>query len=207
MKAFKFRTVENLHFVIDIIFNKRLFCCKTEALNDIREADVRVGNDDGRELEIIEFGKKITRELMEHRVCALSKSFDNHLLWAHYAGGYTGVAIEVELEENEINYVKYDDNFIFISDLIDQGSAEEAARQILSRKYKAWSYEEEVRVITKSEYLKLTKPISRVIVGSKTNPALISALSLMCNHFGILLERMVVADWGIYTAGVQPGYL
>jgi hypothetical protein len=207
MKAFKFRTVENLHFVIDIIFKKRLFCCKTEVLNDIREADVRVGNDRGREIEIMEFGEKITKELREHRVCALCKSFNNHLLWAHYAGGYTGVAIEVELENDEVEHVTYDDDFIFLSDLIEHNSPSEAARKILSRKYKAWSYEEEIRVIIKSDFYPLAKPISRIIVGSRTNPALVSALFLMCNHFGIPLERMVVADWGIYTVGAQPGHL
>jgi hypothetical protein len=204
MKAFKYRTVENLHFVFDIIFNRRLYCCTTECLNDIREADVRVGNDRGRETEILEFGLAVTRELHELRVCSLSKSFKNHLLWAHYAGGYTGVAIEVELKDDEIAHVTYDDNFIFLSDLIQKNSAEEAAREVLSRKYKAWSHEEEVRLIVKSEFHRLDKPISRTIVGSRTSPALVSALYLICSHFGIVLERMVVADWGIYTVGAQP---
>ena len=97
MKAYKFRAVENLHFVIDILFNKRLYCCLAEVLNDIREADVRIGNDKGREIEIIKYGEEVGNQLKDIRVCALTKSFNSHLLWAHYAGGYTGVAIEVEL--------------------------------------------------------------------------------------------------------------
>jgi len=207
MRAYKFRTVENLHFVIDIIFNKRLFCCYSNQLNDIREADVRVGKDQGREVEIFEFGNEVTKRLRELRVCSLSKSFNNHLLWAHYAGGYTGVAIEVELEDRDVTDVSYDDNFIFLSDFIAKGSAEDAARQVLTKKYKAWSYEEEVRLITKTEFYPLAYPISRVIVGSRTNPALVSALHLMCSHFGITLDRMVIADWGIYTVGAQPLHL
>ena len=207
MKAFKFRTVENLHFVIDIIFNKRLYCCKTELLNDIREADVRVGNDRGREIKIIEFGKEVTKQIREYRVCALCKSFNNHLLWAHYAGGYTGVAIEVELEDRDVTDVIYDDNFIFLSDLVDRGSPDDAARQIFAKKYKAWSHEEEVRLITKTEFYPLIHPICRIIVGSRTNSALVSALHLMCSHFGIAVDRMVVADWGIYTVGAQPMHL
>lgn len=207
MKAYKFRTVDNLHFVIDIIFNKRLFCCKTELLNDIREADVRVGNDKGKEIEIIKFGKEVTNQIKDHRVCALSKTFNNHLLWAHYAGSYTGIAIEVELEDSEITNVTYDDDYIFLSDLIEKHSPEEAARRILSKKYKAWSYEEEVRIITKSEFHCLARPIGRIIVGSRTSSTLVSALYLICTHFGISLERMVVADWGIYTVGSQPMHL
>ena len=131
MKAFKYRTAENLHFVFDIIFNRRLYCCTTECLNDIREADVRVDNDRGRETEILEFGPAVTRQLRELRVCSLSKSFNNHLLWAHYAGGYTGMAMEVEPKDDAIVHVTYDDNFIFLSDLIEKDSVEEAAREVL----------------------------------------------------------------------------
>jgi hypothetical protein len=103
--------------------------------------------------------------------------------------------------------VTYGDNFIFLSDLINAGPPETAARQMLTRKYKDWKYEGEVRLITKSVFYSLTHPIVRVIVGSRTNPALVSALHLMCRHYGITLDRMVVADWGIYTVGVQPMHL
>ncbi len=34
--------------------------------------------------------------------------------------------------------------------------------------------------------------------------AMISALYLICSHYKIALERTVIADWGIYTVGVQP---
>jgi len=101
----------------------------------------------------------------------------------------------------------YGDAFIFLSRLIDSYSPESAARQVLARKYKDWSYEGEVRLITKSELYPLTHPISRVIVGSRTNPALVSALHLMCSHFGIPLERIVVADGGIYAMGARPMHL
>jgi len=207
MMAYKFRTVENLHFVIDIIFNKRLYCCPSKQLNDIREGDVRVGNDQGRETEIIEFGDEVTKQIREMRVCSLTKSFDNHLLWAHYAGGYTGVAIEVELDDRDVTEVTYNDNFIFLSDLIGNFSAADAAKQILTRKYNAWNYEGEIRLVTKTDFYPLSRPISRIIVGSRTNPALVSALYLICAHFEIKLDRMVIADWGIYTVGAQPAHL
>ena len=207
MKVYKFRAADNLHFVIDILFNKRVFCCPSDALNDIREGDVRVGNDTGREVEILDYGLEVGKQVKELRVCALTKSFNNHLLWAHYAGGYTGIAIELDISDSDITDVSYGDDFIFLSDVIDNGYPEAAAKQVLARKYKDWSYEEEVRLITKSAFYALDRPISRVIVGSRTSPALVSALSLMCSHFGIAVDRMVVADWGIYTVGAQPMHL
>jgi hypothetical protein len=207
MKAYKFRSVDNLHFVVDILFNKRLYCGRADQLNDIREGDIRVGNDRGRELEAIEYGIAVSRHLKDLRVCALTKSFENHLLWAHYANGYSGVAIEVELDDADVTEVSYSDDFIYFAQLMATVSPEAAARQALARKYKDWHYEGEVRLITTSEYYKLSRPISRVIVGSRTNPALVSALFLMCSHFGIVLDRMVVADWGLYTVGAQPMHL
>jgi hypothetical protein len=207
MKAYKFRSADNLHFVVDILFNKRLYCCRADQLNDIREGDLRVGNDGGRELQVIEYGDAVSTQLKELRVCALTTSFDNHLLWAHYADGWSGVAIEVEVDDADAVAVTYADDFIYLAQLMESLSPEAAARQALARKYKEWSYEGEVRLITKSEYYTLKRPISRVIVGSRTSPALVSALHVMCNHFGITLDRVVVADWGLYTVGAQPMHL
>lgn len=204
MKAYKFRTVENFNFVIDILINKRLYCSNAKSLNDIMEGDVRVGNDGGREVEILETGLEIERELNKYRVCALSKIFDNHLLWAYYAGGFTGLAIEVDLPDSDITEVTYDDEFIYLSELIDNHNKEMIVRKVLSKKYKIWRHEKEVRIITTSEFYNLSNPIQRVIVGSRMNQAMVSALHLICSHFKIALERTVIADWGIYTVGVQP---
>ena len=203
MKVYKFRTIENLHFIIDIIFNKRLYCCPSKQLNDIREADVRVGNDQGREAEIIDFGNEVSKQIRELRVCSLSKSFNNHLLWAHYSGGYTGIAVEVDLPDDDIVDITYDNDFIFLSNFIDEKTPEDVARHVLAKKYKDWSYEEEVRVITKTDFYELSRPISRIIVGSRVSSTLIRALQLICDHFSIELDRMVIADWGIYTVAQQ----
>lgn len=45
MRAFKFRAVENLHFVLDILIHERLYCAPMSVLNDIREGDLRMGQD------------------------------------------------------------------------------------------------------------------------------------------------------------------
>jgi hypothetical protein len=203
MKTYKFRAVDNLHFVVDILFNKRLYCGLANKLNDIREGDIRVGNDRGRELQVIEYGDMVTMHLKELRVCSLTKSFDNHLLWAHYANGYSGVAIELDIDDADVTEVTYSDDYVYLAQLMETLGPEAAACQALARKYKAWTHEGEVRLITKSEYYSLTRPIPRVIVGSRTNPALASALSLMCGHLGISIDRVVLSDRGLYTVGLQ----
>ncbi len=121
MKAYKFRSVEDLERVRDILINRRLYCGDVRNLNDIREADIRVGHDRGREAELFEFGFSVTRAISDYRVCSLSKTFNNYLLWAHYAGGSSGLAIEVALPSPDALDVTYDDDFIFLSDYVDAG--------------------------------------------------------------------------------------
>jgi hypothetical protein len=45
MKAYKFRSVDDLDRVMDILINRRRWCADVRSLNDIREADIRVGDD------------------------------------------------------------------------------------------------------------------------------------------------------------------
>jgi hypothetical protein len=204
MKAYKFRTVQNFDFVVDIIINKRLFCSDARSLNDIREGDIRAGSNPGREGDAFTFGLKIEDALRHYRVCSLSKIFDNHLLWAYYAGGFTGLAIEVDIPEGDATVVRYGDDYIFLSDYFEKDDVEGAVRAALSKKYSVWSHEEEVRVVTTKSFYELAEPIGRIIVGPRMSQSMISALYLICLHFGVQLERAVVADWGLYTVGAQP---
>ncbi len=165
-----------------------------------------MGRDRGREAELEEFALKVSKRVRELRVCALSSTIDNHLLWAHYAGGYSGLAIEVDVPEPDAAAVEYWDKSIFMSDLKEQ-SVDAAARTVLLRKYEDWSYEKEVRIVGTDPYYRLTQPISRVVLGSRVTPAVTAALQILCRHYDIELERMVVADWGIYTVGSQESPL
>jgi hypothetical protein len=112
------------------------------------------------------------------------------------------LAIEVALPSPDATDVVYDDDFIFLSDYVDAG-VDAAVRAALTRKTKSWQYEEEVRVITRTEFYELPEPIHRIIVGSRIQQSVLRALAQICSTQGIGLERAVIADWGIYTVGVQ----
>jgi hypothetical protein len=203
MKTYKFRSVENLEFVIDILLNNRLYCSDVQSLNDIREADVRIGKDQGRVKEVIDFGNQVSTLLKGTRVCSLCKTFQNHLLWSYYAGGSTGLAIEIDLPPDDAVEVQYNDEFPFLSDHVDSGDAQAMVEKIISHKYTDWRHEQEIRIITKDPYYVLPTPVSRVIVGARMKPTTIDALALICDPLGIQIDRAVVADWGIYTVGAQ----
>jgi hypothetical protein len=202
MKAYKFRSANAFERIVDILVNRRLYCSPVEFLNDINEADIRVGNDRGREAEVFQFGMDVDKELDNYRVCSLSKTFYNRLLWTHYGGGSSGLAIEIDLPDTDAVEVSYDDDFIYLSDYIDR-SITAAVPATLSRKEKLWQYEEEVRIITRNQYYYLSESIARVIIGSRMSQSCIKELASICSAQGIDLERAIVADWGIYTIGVQ----
>ena len=51
MKTYKSWSADNLYFIAGILFNRRLYCCRADQLSDIREGNLRVENDGGRELQ------------------------------------------------------------------------------------------------------------------------------------------------------------
>jgi hypothetical protein len=202
MRAYKFRSVHDLDRVMDIFINRRLWCADVRRLNDIREADIRVGNDRGREVQLLDFGLNVSKAFSEWRVCSLCKTFDHDLLWAHYAGGSKGVAIEVSVPSTDAMPVTYSDDYLFLSEYVEAG-VDSAVRAALTRKTKVWQYEQEVRIIRRSKFYDLAEPIHRVIIGSRVAPSVVRVLAEVCAAHGIRFERAVVADWGRYTVGVQ----
>ncbi len=197
MQAFKFRSLRTFSFVADILVSQRLYCCKSEVLNDVREADYREGYwQGGREWDL--FVQEVHAELSTLRICSLTATINNHLLWAHYADGYTGVAIEVDVNEQSITPVRYDDEpAALVTFWQCRGTRKRraiaAARAILSRKYHEWKHEEELRLFSKSDYALLSDAPRRVIVGCRTQPSMVQELLVLFQERDIRLERMVVA--------------
>ncbi len=209
MKLYKFRSTNNFEYIVDILLRKRLHCCNIKQFNDVTEGDFRSGNEDGHEVEYFEKGLNYSKRLKELKVCSLTKTFNNHLLWAYYANGYNGVAIELDIPDspNKLYEVEYTDDFIYFSDLVLNESTDiDYSAKPLCMKKKRWSHENEMRIIVEDEFYKLQRPISRVIIGSRVNFNMGHVFYLLCSKLGIPLERAVIADWGIYTVGFQNNY-
>jgi hypothetical protein len=148
---------------------------------------------------------KIVKYKQRLKVCSLSKTFDCHLLWAHYASGFDGLAIEVELPDRSpvVKNVEYRGVFAPVS-LENPVRADRTAAQILSSKYREWSYEQEVRILQHQDWYLLTKPVTRVIAGHRMNPALFEALRIICERKQITLNRTGIGDEGIDADYVPP---
>jgi hypothetical protein len=205
MLAYKFRSANQLHFALDIIFNNRLRCSDWRQLNDPMEGMFAYSTRATDEQDHSDQVAEIIRHKKNLLVCSLAGTFDCHLLWAHYASGFEGLAVEIELPDDapNVRVVEYRGVFAHVSFdgfLIP----EQAAEQILSSKYKEWAYEKEVRILQSDEWYKLQIPVRRVIAGHRMHPAVFEALRIICERRNVVLNRTGIGDEGIDADRVPP---
>lgn len=79
-------------------------------------------------------------------------------------------------------------------DLQSNVPLEEEVPFILTHKHIEWNYEEEVRIIQKTEWYELRNPVRRIIIGHRFNEALFQALRIVCERKDITLNRTRVDE-------------
>ncbi len=172
---FKYRTLDNWEFLLDALVNRRLYAARFKTLNDPMEGKFRYR---GSEVDYEQLAD-IKAHKAERRILSLSKSGDNHLLWAYYAGGHAGVALEVVPRlggGDELFDMKYEG-----APLIDSTLLEHQVRSIFEQKHSSWEHEQEARVLSLRDFVDVD--IKRVILGQRIPKA---RAELLCT----LLERL-----------------
>src|SRR3712207_4421718 len=101
MRAYKFRTPAQLSFALDILYERRLYCADWRTLNDPMEGAFYFEASKAKAEEVKRRVEEVIIAKRPKRVAALSGTLDSHLLWAHYAAGFTGLALELDLPETE----------------------------------------------------------------------------------------------------------
>jgi hypothetical protein len=195
MLAYKFRSSAQLGLALDIIFDRRLHCADWTTFNDPREGFFEYSPHDNQKAQAIRAAKG------RYKVCCLSQTFGSRLLWAHYAAGFDGLAVEVDLptaaDDDRIHSVTY--NPALPNAARYGGNFDAIALAFLSRKDRDWSYENEVRIIQTDTWFQLAAPVQRIIVGRRFSKSLLRALRLVCEDQNIELKcasienRQVVA--------------
>ena len=153
---------------MDILIYKRLYLASYSELNDPMEVAYRIKNNVKYDCSWLQM---LRSEKNDIHICSLSKSYDNILMWSHYADSHKGCCIELEvtsetgITETPVSYVDT------IKDVAGADYRDEAY-QILSRKIRCWDYEKEVRFLKEiplnshiSKYLKIK--IFRIYLGCK----------------------------------------
>lgn len=203
MKVYKFRSTQQIGFIFDILMNKRLYCADWKNLNDPMEGMFACSYREDFDVE--QKVKGIVESKQKYKICSLSKTYDNHLLWAHYANGFDGVAIEIELPDDSHNIKELDYNRgVFAGvNITENTNEEDVAKYILFSKYNVWAYEEEIRILHDKSFYNNIK-VTRVIAGHRVQDALFNVLNLVCNQLNIEFTKVGIGDEGIDVDFVKP---
>lgn len=156
---FKFRSLQNLRYFIDILVNERLYAARYDELNDPMEGAFLI---DYHRQNIV---RLLKNEKYKTRICSLSQNYKHTLLWSHYADGYKGCCIEVSTKKpyEKPEKVQYLEKLPIIEN-------EEEGKALFSHKSTLSKYEDEVRFFRKTSYFNVN--IHSVIFGQKvTNKA------------------------------------
>lgn len=146
----KYRSLKNMEFVVDIFAKNRMYLGRFDELNDPMEgAFISYGN---RDYAIDPSTRQaLSRDVIEQKrrlgILSLSKEPRSLLMWSHYADGGRGIAIGINVKNN-IHKVKYTKDAVILAENHDP---EVFSRYVLTHKYCAWKYEKEWRVIKSLE--------------------------------------------------------
>lgn len=166
---YKYRTLDNFQFLLDIIVNNRLYAAKFDDMNDPMEGAYTVQDmvDDA-------FHQELEESLGKVKICSLSEDGDHPLMWAHYANGNRGCVIGVELPEDaNSEAVRYEGPSSI--QLSHASTPEERARTVLTYKNDFWDYEQEVRFFVTEGNYQIVKVIN-ITLGEKVDRTAASIL-------------------------------
>lgn len=159
---YKYRSLKDFKFFVDIIVNNRLYAATYTELNDPMEGRYTssAGVIERRIKDDIKAKKQTTR------ICSLSADCSDGLLWAHYADGHKGVVLGITIDKEFIpKKVKY--NGLAAIEIPCPDNFKESLEIIFTHKEQAWAYEQEFRVLTDKHFVDIS--IEKIIFGLNTD--------------------------------------
>ncbi len=138
---YKYRSLANFEWFLDILLNKRLYGAVYNTLNDPMEGFFK-----GDKLTDAEW-RQIGKERKSLRICSLAGNHISNLMWAHYADEHRGCCIAVEVPER-CKWERWSVNYVLQPLVISTGApTADAIKSICSTKSDFWKYEQEVRFV------------------------------------------------------------
>jgi len=217
MKLYKYKSLNNLFQVYDILINNRLHCSNIIDFNDPfegffvvkylleiqrtlrKENGCLIGTVRGiwEELSLLDPRVKIIVDAIEKKkVCSLSRTKNDVLLWAHYANGHRGIAIELDIPDDKVFKINYIANLAEIPLSPDSKNIEEKAMKAIKTKINSWKYENEYRIIEEDHSYLVPKAIKRVYCGYRIdNDLYLQMKNLFPNILFIKYQRNNKKPW------------
>ena len=205
MIFYKFRSLQNIEFVLDIIFNERLHCALYSNLNDpfeglfhtITKPTNNFLSSLIKEIKTCKTIEDLYFEVEKSKICSLTKSLHDVRLWSHYADGHKGIAIEIDFSENEKNiykvkYVPSIQEFELGKTFLGSLAINPLPTHVLSFKTEHWSYEDEYRIIQSENYYSISGRIKSIYTGHRIS-----------NFHLDLLKKLVPSQIPIITTNIN----
>ena len=159
---YKYRNLINFEWIEDIILYRRLRASEYTEL-------MKYDDMEGQYEHLIKLHPAIRAKLKEDkarlRICSLSKTCKEYLIWSRYANEESGIVIGIN--ENclrrlyDVRKIQYEG----IPEVVDDSMT---AEEILSCKTEDLRYEQEVRVFAYEDFIKVE--IEKIILGRKITP-------------------------------------
>ncbi len=156
MELYKFRELGNENSLkrIKSILEKGFYCSSFFDFNDVNEGVFP----NSKNTSNVSLSEK-----QQYKICSLSKSeaMTSQLMWGHYANSGMGVAIQIQIEqanieEADLYEVNYDGTL----------SKYDTVKNILVNKSKEWEYEKEVRYLKRTDSKFYSQKISKIYFGT-----------------------------------------
>lgn len=172
MKLYKYKSLADFEFVADILINNQLYASHFTELNDPMEGDLHHQEEERDFIDLIKI------EMNNIRVCSLSKTLHNPILWAHYADGYKGICIEIEVDEDILDLYKVvyspcnpipSEGYKGFYGNEEEHTPNDWAISALKRKFEEWSYEDEYRIFSDEKFIRSGFKITAIYFGKRTS--------------------------------------
>lgn len=213
-RLYKYKSVEKMDQIIDIVEKQRIYMPKVSQLNDPLEGVCNMNfgfagcsyyHDTGT------LHPHYSSVLNSYRVLALTIKKDSVVMWTHYAVQFDGICIEFEDRGSFTDAVPVTYTDYLLDSRICGDSFDRVAYNSLRRKSSEWSYEDEYRIISKTavggedkEYLELLPgELKCVYIGYRVDNKLKLYLNQLCNDKKIETKVMFVNPYK-YTPEALP---
>jgi hypothetical protein len=186
---YKYRSLGDWKFVLDIVLNKRLYAAPFQTLNDPMEGRYFYFGDEVSR----QFRRSILERKARWRICSLSATARNTLMWSYYADGHKGVALGVTIlagpkRRIQVRQIRYDSE-VHIGPGSNRRSPSDVALEILTQKQLAWTHEQEYRAFSTDRFLHVG--VSEIVLGCLIDPADRELLLKVARKF---LPRVTITD-------------
>ncbi|MES2490049.1 MAG: hypothetical protein V4607_09665 [Pseudomonadota bacterium] len=138
---YKYRSLSNMEFALDIFVRKRLYAAEFKSLNDPMEGSYTYESGTLRQWQV----DAIFSQKNQYRLTALSETETNMLMWSYYADSHSGMAVGVEINDSAAELVPIE----YVRDLGLEHDHDDVAKRILSKKFRLWRHEREQRVFVR----------------------------------------------------------